>query len=58
MDAKLKVTFACNDEKGDKKKEAGTLRLQASLDQYVLLYNTSWQPGVPDNVYKFIKTLC
>ena len=43
---------------GEKNKEAGGDIIPVpSVDEYVVFYYISWQPGVPDDVYKFQTTL-
>ena len=44
------------EEKGEKKKVVGSKVFpDASIDEYVVLYHTSWQPGVPEHVYNKYK---
>ena len=45
------------EEKGEKKKVVGNFFPDPSIDEYVVFYHTSWQPGVPEHVYKFKSTL-
>ena len=55
------------EEKGEKKKEVGGKKKKEvpanvfhdpSVDEYIVFYHTSWQPGVPEHVYnKFKKSL-
>ena len=45
-------------QEGQKKKEiGGNVIPDPSVDEYVVFYYTSWQPGVPEHVYKFKTTL-
>ena len=36
-----------------KKEEPANLSPDPSVDEYILFYHTSWQPGVPEHLYKF-----
>ena len=39
---------------GEKKKELSANDFpDPSVDDYIIFYHTSWQPGVPEVVYKF-----
>ena len=44
-------------EEGQQNKETGVNVIPDRVDEYVVFYHTSWQPGVPEHVYKFKKTL-
>ena len=36
-----------------KKVEHAKISPDPSVDEYILLYHTSWQPGVPEHLYNF-----
>ena len=36
----------------EKKAKPGNLSHDPSVDEYVLFYHKSWQPGVPEHLYK------
>ena len=58
MEAAMKKLKKVVQEKGQKNKETGGYVIpDTSVDEYILFYHTSWQPGVPEHVYKFKKTL-
>ena len=49
------------EEKGEKKKVAGGLKKKEvaanvlpdpNVDEYIVFYHNSWEPGVPEHVYK------
>ena len=40
-----------------KKEKPANLSPDPSVDEYVLFYHTSWQPGVPEHLYEFKKPL-
>ena len=51
---KLKMLDTFEKEKGEKQKEVGRKVFpDPSVDEYVVFYHTSWQPGVPEHVYKY-----
>ena len=55
---KMKMVYYIQEEKGEKKKDVdGTVFPDPSVDEYVMFYHTSWQPGVPEHLYKFKSTL-
>ena len=55
---KLNMISTFEEEKGEKKKEeAGIVVLDPSVDDYVLFYYATWQPGVPEEFSKCKETL-
>ena len=38
---------------GEQKKVEHAKISPDSVDEYILLYHTSWQPGVPEHLYNF-----
>ena len=55
---KPKMLHTFEEEKGEKKKVVGSKVFpDPSVDEYVVFYYTSWQPGVPEHVYKYKSTL-
>ena len=55
---KIKMVHTFEEEKGEKKKVVrGKVLPDPSIDEYVVFYHTSWQPGVPEHVYNYKSTL-
>lgn len=45
-------------QEGQKNQETGSNVIpDPRVDPYVVFYHTTWQPGVPEHVYKFKTTL-
>ena len=54
---KLKMLHNFEEEKGEEKSVVGSKVFpDPSVDEYVVLYHTCWQPGVPEYVYKYKST--
>ena len=54
---KLKMISTFKEEKGEEEKEARNVVLDPSVDEYVICYHATVQPGVPEEFYKFKETL-